>query len=76
VNTTAAILLLVASSASAQPHASRLRFEISFPVTQSADAVDGRVLLAISSDDKREPRFQIEEQEAQSQQLYGLDVDA
>ena len=73
---TAAILLLLASSVFAQPDARRLRFEISFPVTQSGDALDGRVLLAISSDDKREPRFQIEEQEAKSQQLFGVDVDA
>jgi hypothetical protein len=74
VHKTAAVLLLTASTAFAQPHASRLRFEISVPATNSADALDGRVLLAISTDEKREPRFQIEEQEAKSQQLFGVDV--
>ena len=73
---TAAALLLMASSVFAQPHASRLRFEISVPATNSADALDGRVLLAISTDAKDEPRFQIEEQEAKSQQLFGVDVAA
>ena len=43
--------------------------------TQAAATLDGRVLLAISADDKREPRFQIEEQEARSQQLFGVDVE-
>jgi len=75
VHKTAAILLLLASSVPAQPRTPRLRFEISFPATQSGEALDGRVLLAISTDDKREPRFQIEEQEAKSQQLFGVDVD-
>ena len=76
MRTTAAVLLLMASGAIAQSAPARLRFEISFPATQSAAALDGRVLLAISADDKREPRFQIEEQEAKSQQLFGVDVEA
>ena len=76
MRTTAAVLLLMASGAIAQSAPSKLRFEISFPATQSAAALDGRLLLAISADDKREPRFQIEEQEAKSQQLFGVDVEA
>ncbi len=52
-----------------------LHFEISFSATANAEPLDGRVLLAISRDDKREPRFQILEEEADSQQLFGVDVD-
>jgi len=67
------VVLLLCVSAFAQ---SKLRFEISFPATQSAEALDGRVLLAISKDEKPEPRFLIDEQEAKSQQLFGIDVEA
>ncbi len=53
----------------------KLLFEISFPAAQSAQPLDGRVLLAISRNDKQEPRFQIVEEEAESQQLFGIDVE-
>ena len=69
------LLLLCASSALAQSK-SKLRFEISFPAAQSAAPLDGRMLVAISKEEKPEPRFLIDEQEARSQQLFGIDVDA
>ena len=68
-------LLICVSTAFGQVKSSKLKFEISFPAAQSAEALDGRVLLAISKDDKQEPRFGIDEQEARSQQLFGMDVE-
>ena len=51
-----------------------LRFGISFPEAPNAEALDGRVLLMISTNDEREPRFQINDS-PQSQQVFGIDVD-
>ncbi len=70
-----AIVLLCASCAFGQAKSSKLRFEIGFPASQSAEALDGRVLLAISKEEKPEPRFLIDEEEPKSQQLFGIDVD-
>ena len=55
---------------------SGLRFEISFPKEASATPLDGHVLLLISTNDKEEPRFQILEDFADSQQAFGVDVNA
>jgi hypothetical protein len=68
------VVLLLCVSAFPQSK-SNLRFEISFPATQSATSLDGRMLLAISKEEKPEPRFLIDEAEARSQQLFGIDVD-
>ncbi len=67
-------LLLCASCGWAQTK-SNLRFEISFPAAASSTTLDGRVLLAISTVNDPEPRFLIDEAEAKSQQLFGVDVD-
>jgi Putative esterase len=65
------IVLLGAPFAFAQSR-SGLRFEISFPQSMSAKPLDGRILLLISKD---EPRFQIREETAESQQAFGIDVE-
>ena len=52
-----------------------LRIEISFPEALSAQALDGHILLGISTDKSSEPRFQLREEEASSAQFFGLDVD-
>ena len=52
----------------------RVRFEISFPATASKEALDGRLLLLISTNDKDEPRFQISE-DLTTQQVFGVNVD-
>jgi hypothetical protein len=52
-----------------------LRFEISFPESQSTKPLDGHILLGISADKSSEPRFQLREEEASSAQFFGLDVD-
>ncbi len=64
----------IAISATAQPSASQLRFEISFPAASSAKPLDGRMLLLISNNNTREPRLQISE-DPTTQQVFGIDVD-
>lgn len=58
--------------------ASKLRFEVSFPAGASAKALDGRVYVCLSKagDEKERPCLQIEEREAESQQFFGIDVEA
>ncbi len=50
------------------------RFAISFLETHSKEPLDGRMLLLISTDNSREPRFQINE-DLNTQQVFGVDVD-
>lgn len=52
------------------------RFEIWFPKEMSAGPLDGHVLLLISNNNEKEPRFQISFMVAKSQQAFGVDVDA
>ncbi len=52
----------------------KLRFGISFPEDLSAEALDGRVLLMISNDPSREPRFQISNG-LDTQLIFGIDVE-
>jgi len=51
------------------------RFTVSFSAEQSARPLDGRLLLLISNDDSREPRFQIQEYGLNSQLVFGMDVE-
>jgi hypothetical protein len=53
---------------------SRLMFELSFPEERSAEALDGRMLLLVSNDESREPRFQISDG-PNTQLVFGKDVD-
>jgi len=62
--------LLVPSSGLAQ----ELRFAVSFTAEASATPIDGRLLLMISKDRSREPRFQISDGPA-TQIAFGIDVD-
>ncbi len=52
------------------------RFEVSFPKEMSAAPLDGHVLLLIANNNDKEPRFQISFMTAESQQVFGVDVDA
>ncbi len=52
----------------------RLRFAVSFTEERSAEALDGRILLLISSDDSTEPRFQVSDGPG-TQLAFGLDVE-
>ena len=69
------ILLILNGTASLQntPPA-KLRVAISFPQTSAKEPLDGRLLLLISTDQAREPRFQINE-DPTTQQVFGIDVD-
>src|ERR1700722_20127599 len=51
-------------------------FEISFLKEMSALPIDGHVLLLISTNDEKEPRFQISFETPDSQQVFGADVEA
>lgn len=55
--------------------ASNLRFEISFPSSLSNKPLDGHIMLGIAKDEKPEARYQLKEEEAESAQFFGLDVD-
>ena len=66
------ILVSVALPAEGQ---ARLRFGISFPSDLCPDPLDGRVLLMVSTDDGREPRFQIANG-PDTQLIFGVDVEA
>jgi hypothetical protein len=52
----------------------KLTFSISFPESSSKDPIDGRMLLLVSTNDAREPRFQINE-DTNTQQVFGMDVE-
>ena len=67
-----ALCLLLSRTASTQN--SQLRFAVSFPTTSSSEHVDGRVLLLISNNNSKEPRFQISE-DPNTQQVFGVDVE-
>ncbi len=56
------------------PAQSRLRFGLSFPQARSEAPLDGRMLLMISTNNDREPRFQINDG-ANTQLIFGIDVD-
>ncbi len=51
----------------------KLSFSISLP-PQSTEPIDGRMLLILSADETKEPRFQINE-DLTTQQLFGVDVE-
>src|ERR1044072_6497368 len=54
---------------------SKHRFAISFSEQKSREPLDGRMLLLISADNSKEPRFQINE-DPNTQQVFGVDVDS
>ena len=51
-----------------------LRITVSFPSSRSRAALDGRMLLLISKDGSKEPRFQINDG-PKGQQVFGINVD-
>src|SRR5262249_30458890 len=52
---------------------SGVSFSVSFPETVCKEALDGRLLLLLSTNETKEPRFQISE-EIGTQQVFGRDV--
>ena len=66
--TLAILLSLAAATSSAQS------FSVAFPKEVSAQPLDGRLLLLLSTDPGAEPRFQIDDS-PRSQMVFGLTVD-
>lgn len=63
------------SKSGAATNAANIRVDISFPNNVSKDALDGRLLLLISTKNEPEPRFQISE-DLTTQQVFGIDVES
>ena len=73
-------VVLIAASAFPSPdpeprQSSGVRLAISFPAEHSAEPLDGRILLMISSASEGEPRFQISAG-PNTQLIFGIDVNA
>jgi len=69
------VLITVFPFRSATAADAKLRIGVSFPQERSAALLDGRMLLLISKDGSKEPRFQISDG-PKCQQVFGIDVDA
>ena len=67
-------VVLTASAVGAQQVPS-YRFSVSFTNAQSAEPLDGRLLLILSTDPSAEPRLQISNS-VRTQILFGMDVDS
>src|SRR5512141_36329 len=75
-----ALSILIAGPAcrsSAKPAGSRSGFRIgvSFPKELGPGPFDGRMLLILSDNDKREPRFQVSSRNDDAQPIFGIDVE-
>src|SRR5215208_1133716 len=69
-----AVFLFSATAELKAPEPTNVRFEISFPEASSTEALDGRLLLLISTNNEQEPRLQISE-DLTTQQVFGVDVE-
>ena len=69
----AACLSLSAVPALTAPEA-RVRITVTYGADKSAEPLDGRVLLLLSTDKSAEPRFQISDTSLKTQQVFGVDV--
>jgi hypothetical protein len=68
------LLAVALLSTKAEMSTANSRFDISFSESLNKDQLDGRLLLLISTNAEREPRFQINE-DLSTQQVFGIDVD-
>jgi hypothetical protein len=76
---TASSVILLAAAEAPQGNGKKSpepRFGISFGRDLNATPLDGRVYVVISTKQDPEPRTQILEEEVQSQQIFGVDVEA
>lgn len=71
----AGVQVLDAQSNQTTASATRLRFAISFPAARSKAPLDGRIILVISNNNRREPRFENNVYQADTQLAFGVDVD-
>jgi len=68
------LVFLASGHANAGNQAGKLRFGVFFTKEKSKEPLDGRVLLMVSADPSREPRFQISDS-PNTQLIFGIDVD-
>src|ERR671930_2032349 len=70
------LITIAAARCTAAPHAKETgaQFAIAFPAARSAQPIDGRVLLVLSTDPSAEPRTQVN-LSPKTQMVFGLDVD-
>jgi hypothetical protein len=68
------LIALFASTTAAAPQATAPRFAVSFPKERSAQSLDGRILLLLSTDGSAEPRTQVGIS-YKTQMVFGLDVE-
>ncbi|HET9399744.1 MAG TPA: hypothetical protein VFO34_02235, partial [Candidatus Acidoferrales bacterium] len=52
-----------------------VRFEVSIPSSAGSEPLTGRIYVLLSTQANPEPRFSISEESAQSQQIFGSDVE-
>ncbi len=72
----AALSLLVVPVAAGAGAAARLRIAVRFPESLCREALDGRLLLLLSTNPSAEPRFQVNDTSVpKSAQVFGVDVD-
>jgi len=68
------LVFLASGHTNAGNQAGKLRFGVFFTKEKSKEPLDGRVLLMVSADPSREPRFQISDS-PNTQLIFGIDVD-
>jgi len=66
---------LVGNGVADAQSAGGLRFDVSFPASVSPEKQDGHIILIVSRDTSREPRFQYQVYNPDVQPGFGLDVD-
>jgi len=77
--TASAISPLLLSAAPQEPRQlnnSGPRFEVSIPPATSGTPLNGRLYVLLSTQPNPEPRFSVNEESAQSQQIFGADVES
>jgi len=67
-------LFLFTQKAETKMTTASLQFAISFPASASKDALDGRMLLLISTNNEKEPRFQISKTSARNRFLASMSI--
>jgi hypothetical protein len=70
----AALALLASTLFAAGAEPARLRIAVRYPEKLAKGPLDGRLLLLLSTDASAEPRFQVRDGMAASQQVFGIDV--
>src|SRR5262245_39976382 len=68
------IALLILPMKAELQSSDKLRFAVSFPPEHGPSALDGRVLLIVSTDGSQEPRTQTNDG-PRTQKIFGIDVD-